>query len=106
MEATRITEKTRELGPPPSAFLPVRRSTPWLNGLWFAVGALLAMAARFFFDRERGSARRHMAYDKVVAAGRDAGRTAGKKATHWRNKATGTMTEIESSHRDTGAPGG
>jgi len=40
--------------------------------------------------------RRHMAYDKVMATGRDMQEWSGKKARHLRNKAMGTVAEMKS----------
>ena len=65
--------------------------------LWFAGGMAIAAAMGYFFDRQRGSARRHMAYDKVMATSRDMQQWSGKKARHLRNKAMGTVAEMKSS---------
>ena len=70
--------------------------SPWRSGaLWFAGGMAIAATVTYFFDRQRGSARRHMAYDKLMAAGRDVQRWGGGKARHLRNRAVGTVAEIQ-----------
>lgn len=67
----------------------------WQTGLlWFAGGMALASAAAFFLDSRKGNARRHMAYDKAMATGRDVGQWSGKKVRHLRNKAMGTVAEL------------
>ena len=82
--------------------MPVLVTTPrrpmWQTAaLWFAGGLAMAAAVGYFFDRQRGSARRHMAYDKVMATSRDMGQWSGKKARHLRNRAMGTVAEMKSS---------
>ena len=62
---------------------PVRQ----IAALWFAAGITVAAVVGFFFDSKQGDARRHMAYDKVRAKGRDLGRWGGKKGRHLRNQA-------------------
>ena len=64
--------------------------------MWFAGGLAITAALGYFFDRRQGSMRRHMAYDKVTATGRDMQRWSGKKARHLRNKAMGTVAEMKS----------
>ena len=63
------------------------RRPMWRSGaLWFAGGLAMAATLTYFFDRQRGSARRHMAYDRMMAAGRDMQRWSGGKARHLRNR--------------------
>jgi len=72
------------------------RRPMWRTGaLWFAGGMAMAATLTYFFDRQRGSARRHMAYDKLTAARRELQRWSGGKARHLRNRAMGTMAEIQ-----------
>ena len=75
-----------------------RRKHPmWQSAaMWFATGLAIAAAVGFFFDRQRGAARRQMAVDRSVATARDIGEWSGKKARHLRNKAQGTMAEMRS----------
>src|SRR4051812_2503443 len=48
------------------------RRPMWRSGaVWFAGGIAIAAALTYFFDSQRGSARRHMAYDRLMAGGRD-----------------------------------
>jgi hypothetical protein len=79
-----------------------RRKRPmWQTGaLWFATGMAIAAAVGFFFDRQRGAARRQMAVDRTVATARDVGEWGGKKARHLRNKAQGTMAEMRPTELD------
>jgi hypothetical protein len=78
-----------------------RRRPMWRAGaLWFAGGLAIAAALGFFFDSQRGAARRQMAYDKVVATGRDMQQWSGKKARHLRNRAMGTVAEMKSAADD------
>ena len=86
--------------------MPVVVTTPrrpmWQTAaMWFAGGMAIAAALGYFFDRRQGSMRRHMAYDKVTATGRDMQQWSGKKARHLRNKAMGTVAEIKGSERET-----
>ena len=74
-----------------------RRPAWQLGALWFAGGMAIASLAAFFFDSTRGNARRHMAYDKAMATGRDMGQWSGKKVRHLRNRAMGTVAEMTSS---------
>jgi hypothetical protein len=72
------------------------RRPAWRSGaLWFAGGMAMAAAITYFFDRQRGNARRHMAYDRLMATGRDMTRWSGGKARHLRNRAMGTMAEMQ-----------
>jgi len=72
------------------------RRPMWQTGaLWFAGGMAMAATLTYFFDRQRGSARRHMAYDRLTAARRELQRWSGGKARHLRNRAMGTMAEIQ-----------
>ena len=61
--------------------------------VWFAGGMAIASLVAFFFESTRGSARRHMAYDKAMAAGRDMGQWSGRRVRHLRNKAMGPVAE-------------
>ena len=69
---------------------PVRQ----VAALWFAAGLALASFVSYFFDNKQGSARRHMAYDKVMSTGRRMGEWGGGKSRHLRNKAMGTVAQI------------
>jgi hypothetical protein len=73
-----------------------RRTRPmWQTAvMWFAAGMAMFAALGFFFDRQRGAARRQMAVDRTMATARDMQRWSGKKARHWRNKAEGTIAEM------------
>ncbi len=72
------------------------RRPMWRTGaLWFAGGMAMAATLTYFLDRQRGSARRHMAYDRLTAARRELQRWSGGKARHLRNRAMGTMAEIQ-----------
>jgi hypothetical protein len=72
------------------------RRPAWRSGaLWFAGGMAIAATLTYFFDRQRGSARRHMAYDRLMAARRDVQRWGGGKARHLRNRAMGTVAEMQ-----------
>ena len=87
---------------PMPVLVTTRRRPMWQSAtLWFAGGMAIAAALGYFFDRQRGSARRHMAYDKAMATGRDVQRWSGKKARHLRNQAMGTMAEINASDTET-----
>ena len=68
--------------------------------MWFAGGLAITAALGYFFDRRQGSMRRHMAYDKTLAAGRDVQRWSGKKARHLRNKAMGTVAEMKAAREE------
>ncbi|HET7338563.1 MAG TPA: hypothetical protein VFK22_03365 [Candidatus Dormibacteraeota bacterium] len=70
---------------------PVRQ----IAALWFAAGVAVASFVTYFFDNQQGSARRHMACDKVMSTGRRIGGWSGKKSRHLRNKASGVMAEIK-----------
>jgi len=72
-----------------------RRRSMWRSGaLWFAGGMAIAATLTYFFDAQRGNARRHMAYDRLTAAGHDLQRWGSGKARHMRNRAMGTMAEM------------
>jgi hypothetical protein len=122
MEKTRITNKAEELKKSVPSMLrdrsadllqsasqirdrqmPVVVTTPrrpmWQTaGMWFAGGMAIAAALGYFFDRRQGSMRRHMAYDKTLAAGRAVQQWSGKKARHLRNRAMGTVAEMKGAH--------
>jgi hypothetical protein len=79
-----------------------RRRPMWRVGaMWFAAGMAIAAALGYFFDSQKGSARRHMAYDKAMATGRDVTEWSGRKARHLRNKAMGTMAELKGPGEET-----
>ena len=69
---------------------PVRQ----IAAVWFAAGVTAAAVVGFFFDSKEGAARRHMAYDKAMATGRDLGQWGGKKSRRLRNRAMGTVAEM------------
>jgi hypothetical protein len=99
MDTSVLSRKADKLRERSAGMVPVvRRGRPmWQTGiLWLAGGIVVASLAAFFFDSRRGSARRHMAYDRAMASGRDVGRWSGKKMRHWRNKAMGTVAEMQS----------
>jgi hypothetical protein len=105
MDTSVLSRKADELRERSAAMMPVvRRGRPmWQTGmLWLAGGMAIAWLAAFFFDSRRGNARRHMAYDKAVATGRDVGRWSGKKMRHLSNKAAGTVAEMKNEEE---APG-
>ena len=68
--------------------------------MWFAGGLAITAALGYFFDRRQGSMRRHMAYDKTLAAGRDVQQWSGKKARHLRNRAMGTVAEMKAARNE------
>ena len=75
-----------------------RKRPTWQSAaMWFATGMAIAAAFGFFFDRQRGAARRRMAVDRTMATARDMRHWSGKKARHWRNKAMGTVAEVKGS---------
>ena len=83
-----------------------KRPSMWRSGaLWFAGGMAIAATLTYFFDSQRGSARRHMAYDRLMATGRDLGRWSGGKARHARNRAMGTVSEMRGPEDRTEAQG-
>jgi hypothetical protein len=90
-----LMKRSGELADRSPVVLRSRRPT-WRSGaLWFAGGMAIAAVLTYFFDSQRGSARRHMAYDRLMATGRDMQRWSGGKATHLRNRAMGTMAEMQ-----------
>jgi hypothetical protein len=66
-----------------------RRTAP----LWFVAGFAGGLATLFFFDSQRGAARRQMLADQLVARTNDVIDMSGKKARHLRNQAAGTVAE-------------
>jgi hypothetical protein len=85
MDTTRIRPVTRPSRP------------AWQSALlWLAGGMALTWLAAFFLDGRRGAARRQMAVDRTMAQARDLAQWSGKKARHMRNKAQGTMAEMQS----------
>ncbi len=73
--------------------MPVVVTTPrrpmWQTAaVWFAGGMAISL-------------RRHLAYDKAMATGRDMQRWSGKKARHLRNRAMGTVAEMKSASDET-----
>jgi hypothetical protein len=90
------------LGQAPPIVIEAPRRPAWQSGMpWFVGGVAVAMIASYFLDAERGSARRHMAYDRTMAGLRDLGDWSGKKARHLRNRAQGTMAEMRRSSQET-----
>jgi len=90
--------RSAELRDRSASMLAKPRRPAWRIGMvWFAGGMAIASLVAFFFESTRGSARRHMAYDKAMAAGRDMGQWSGRRVRHLRNKAMGTVAEIKSS---------
>ena len=88
----------------PSVIVEERRPA-WQTGMpWFAGGVAVALLASYFLDAERGSLRRHMAYDKTMAVLRDLGDWSGSKARHLRNRAQGTMAEMRRGSEEAGGP--
>jgi ferric-dicitrate binding protein FerR (iron transport regulator) len=90
-----LMKKSAELADRSPVVIERRRSRWQVGAMWFAAGMAIAAALGFFFDSQKGSARRHMAYDKAMATGRDVTDWSGKKARHLRNKAMGTMAELK-----------
>ena len=99
MDTTRLARKAAEemrARTAAASMVPARRRPTWQTGLlWLTGGMALMWLAAFFLDSSRGSARRHMAFDKAMATGRDLGRRGGKKMRHLRNKAMGAVAEIK-----------
>ena len=94
----------RWLAQPPPVVVEARRPA-WQTGMpWFVGGVAVALLAGYFLDAERGSLRRHMAYDKTVAALRDLGDWSGSKARHLRNRAQGTMAEMRRGSEEAAGP--
>jgi hypothetical protein len=105
MDTSVLSRKADDLRKRSAEMVPVvRRGRPmWQTGImWLAGGMAVAWMAAFFFDSRRGSARRHMAYDKAMATGRDVSRWSGKKVRHLRNKAMGSVAEMRTEEE---APG-
>jgi hypothetical protein len=105
MDTSVLSRKADELRQRSAEMVPVvRRGRPmWQAGiLWLAGGMAVAWLTAFFLDSRRGSARRHMAYDKAMATGRDVGRWSGKKIRHLRNKAMGTVAEMKTEEETPG----
>ena len=93
--STDLLKRSGELAADRSPLVMRQRRSPWRSGaLWFAGGMAIAATVTYFFDRQRGSARRHMAYDRLMAARRDVQRWSSGKARHLRNRAVGTVAEI------------
>ena len=93
------------LNQPPPVVIESPRRPAWQSGMpWFAAGIVAAMIAGYFLDSERGSLRRHMAYDRTMAAMRDLGDWSGRKARHLRNKAQGTMAEMRGASEEAEGP--
>jgi len=91
-----LLKRSGELAADRSPVVLRSRTQVWRSGaLWFAGGLAIAATLSYFFDRQRGAARRQMAYDKVTAAGRDVQRWSGGKARHLRNRAMGTVAEMQ-----------
>ena len=93
----------------PSALMARARPAPARTGpLWFIAGLVGGLAALFFFDPQRGAARRQTLVDKVMARSSDVIEMSGKKARHLRNKAKGVMAEkkadVADELGDTGTP--
>ena len=97
MDTSVITGKADELKKRAVGALPVKQRPMWQTALmWFAGGLLIATAVGFFFDANRGAARRRIAVDQAVAKGRDMSEWSSKKARHLRNVATGAVAEATS----------
>jgi hypothetical protein len=97
MDTSVITGKAADLRKRAVVSLPVKQRPVWQTALmWFAGGLLIATAVGFFFDANRGAARRRMAVDKAMAKGRDMTEWSGQKARHLRDMATGTVAEATS----------
>src|SRR6266576_187046 len=96
MATSRLSQKARELmnRRMPDLVRP-QRPVRLVAALWFAAGITVAAVVGFFFDSKQGDARRHMAYEKVRAKGRDIGQWGGKKGRHLRNQAMGTVAEMK-----------
>jgi hypothetical protein len=76
--------------------MPRRQGRPvrQIAALWFAAGLAIASFVGYFFDNQEGSARRHMAYDKLMSTGRRMGEWGGGKSRHLRNKAMGAVAQV------------
>jgi hypothetical protein len=94
-KSAELMKKSGELADRSPVVVQRRRSMWQVGAMWFAAGMAIAAALGYFFDSRRGSARRHMAYDKAVATSRDVKEWSGKKARHLRNVATGTVAEMK-----------
>ena len=90
-----LLKRSGELAADRSPVVMRPRRPMWRSGaLWFAGGIAIAATLTYFFDRQRGAARRHLAYDRMVAARRDLQQWSGGKARHLRNRAMGTVAEM------------
>jgi hypothetical protein len=95
-KSAELMKRSGELADRSPVVMRSSRRPMWRSGtLWFAGGMAMAAALTYFFDRQRGSARRHMAYDRLMATGRDMQRWSGGKARHLRNRAMGTVAEMQ-----------
>ena len=102
METSDLSQRARDLvSGRMSRLVRPQRPVRQIAALWFAAGITVAAVVGFFFDSKQGDARRHMAYDKVRAKGRDLGRWGGKKGRHLRNQAMGTVAEMKRKTDDT-----
>ena len=91
-----LLKRSGELAADRSPIVLRSRRPAWRSGaLWFAGGMAVAATLTYFFDSQRGNARRHMAYDRLMAARRDVQRWSGGKARHLRNRAMGTVAEMQ-----------
>jgi len=107
MDTSRISRKADDLKQRAVVALPVKRRPMWRTAmLWFAGGIAIATALGFFFDANRGAARRRMAVDQAMAKGRDVSGWSGRKTRHLRNKAVGTVAEVRSKRSREVASGG
>ena len=95
-KSAELMKRSGELADRSPVVMRSSRRPMWRSGaLWFAGGLAMAATLTYFFDSQRGSARRHMAYDRLMAAGRDMQRWSGGKARHLRNRAMGTVAEMQ-----------
>ena len=92
--STDLLKRTSELRDRAPVVARPRRPRWQTGAMWFAGGLALAAALGYFFDSQRGSVRRRMAYDRGMAVGRDMQRWSGGKVRHLRNRAMGTAAEM------------